>query len=215
MARILSSFEKFSKAFPNAAESKGDARLAALKIYFARGGVISVGKGAGNWPRLIYPSPLRVRQQISTISSLRGNYLGKRKDWHNLLQQARTYELRHNILKLSSPLFWKHVTKCIVDIDYRNDANAVKLPAHLVTDNRWKPMVKEFLDDVEYRKQLVETVQNSIVYSKNRRVARYAKELQAFRMGVSSKKIVEIDKKLSELDEQVRTLQIIMDWARN
>lgn len=214
MAGVISSFEKFAEQFPATATDKDSARIAALKSYFARGGVISIGKSENAWPRLVYPSPLRVKQQMAAINSVRGNYLGKKKDWERQSQQAKTYEIRCNLLKFSSPLYWKHTAKCLIDADYRSDTDQVKLPVHLVNDKRWEPMVREFVSDIEYRKQLVETVQNSIVYSKGRKVARYAKELQAFRIDISDKKIAEIGKKISELDAQIKTLQAILVWAR-
>ncbi|MBU0662703.1 MAG: hypothetical protein ABH854_02925 [Candidatus Diapherotrites archaeon] len=214
MALIISSFDKFSEKFPDAVATETDARVSALKTYFANGGVVNLGKSTGPWPKLIYPDPLRLQQQMKHVNELRSCYRGKKNDWQQKHTDAKTYELRHRAMKFSSPLYWKHVAKTLADPDYREDAKSVSLPVHLVNDIRWRPMVRMFVNDIEYRKQLVETVQNSIVYKDDRRVARYAKELQLFRAGVSEGKLGEIDKKLEQLDTQIKTFQVMEQWAR-
>ena len=110
-------------------------------------------------------------------------------------------------------LFWKHMAKCAVDPDYKNDSQKVKLPVHLVSDNRWKPMVKMFVQDLDYRKQLVQTVDESIVYKKEKRVAQYADLLQKFRMEQSNRKIDELKLKIGALEADISAMQELARWA--
>ena len=90
----------------------------------------------------------------------------------------------------------------------------VKLPAHLVGDDKWKPMVKMFVNDIDYRKQLSETVDKSIVYKNNKKVAQYADELKDFRMGVSDKQIKDLDKKIAKINELEVALKELQKWAK-
>ena len=83
-------------------------------------------------------------------------------------KSASNYHLTNQVLKLKEPLYWKHIAKMATDSDYRKDAETVKLPAHLVSDKKWQPMVKMFVNDLDYRKQLSETVRTSVVYKKEK-----------------------------------------------
>ncbi len=212
-ANIMSSFKAFSEKFGVKKKDKGP-RAEALKKYFEKGGVISVGKADKDWPRLIYPSPLRIRSQIKELNELKQQYVKKQSSWEKSFNDAKIYHLRNNILKYSEPLYWKHIAKCTTNKDYKNDTALVKLPIHLVPDPRWKPMIRMFVNDVEYRKNLVETVQNSIVYKKDKKVAKYANILQAFRMDISSKKIDSLKKKIDYLDNKIKTLETMLEWAK-
>lgn len=212
---IISSFKVFSEKYSiSKEEPTKNQRAEALKKYFERGGVVSVKKKSEGWPRLIYPSPLRIRNQIKELQTLKGKYLRMQRDWEKELSGAKAYHLRNNILKLSEPLYWKHLAKATTDKDYRQDAEQVKLPAHLVSDPRWKPMIKMFVNDIEYRKQLVETVQNSIVYRKDRRVAKYANILQSFKVDLSGRKIEILSKKIESINDEISALEAIFAWAK-
>ena len=212
-ANIVSSFKAFSEKF-DVKKNKPSPRAEALKKYFERGGVISVGRAEKGWPKLIYPSPRRIRSQIKELNELKQLYVKKQSNWEKSFNDARIYHIRNNILKYSEPLYWKHIAKCATNKDYKNDANLVKLPIHLVPDSRWKPMIRMFVNDVEYRKNLVETVQNSIVYKKDKKVAKYADILQAFRMDISSKKVDSLKKKIDYLDSEIKTLETMLEWAK-
>ena len=210
-ANIISSINAFDKAFP---DSPKDARYDALKKYFDRGGVINAVKTGKAWPKLVYPSPLRVDSQIKEFAKLKSLYESKHRDWQKKLSEAKTYHSKHQLLKFSDPLYWKHKSKTLTDSDYRSDAEKVSLPIHLVADVKWKPMIKMFINDLEYRKNLVETVQTSIVYKDSKKVAKYAYILQDFRIEVSTSKIADLSKKISALNEDIKSLELIKKWAK-
>ena len=214
-SRIISSFENFKKAFPKIEGIEGSAeRIEALKNYFKSGGVVSLGRADKDWPKLLYPSSRRIEQQLKEVQGLKAIFSKKHRDWKTNEASAKMYFLKHEVLKLSEPIYWKHLGKILFDRDYKEDAKAVKLPANLVSDKRWKPMIKTFVNDTEYRKKLVETVQHSMVYEKNKEVAAYAKELQEFRHGISTKKIDQIQEKINSLENEIKTLQIISKWSK-
>jgi len=75
-------------------------------------------------------------------------------------------------------------------------------------------MVKMFVNDIEYRKQLAETVNTSIVYKNNKRVAQFADDVQDFRIDASSKQVKELEEKLAEIDETVKALKEMQKWAK-
>ncbi len=208
---IISSYKSFSEKFPAAGDEK---RTAALKFYFQGGGVINaVKRGSAKWPKLIYPSQKRVDEQVREIEKLRDDLSKKEKEWKEKLSDAKSYHARHQIMKFSDPLYWQHTAKALSDKEYKKDAQTVGLPVHLVADKKWKPMVKMFMDDLEYRKNLVETVQTSIVYKKDRRVAKYADDIQGFRSEISASKLEELRKRIAALEGQIGALSEIRKWA--
>jgi len=215
VVQIISSFDKFSKVCKGLAFEKNPERVSALKHYFSKGGVIQISPGKNGWPKLIYPSPARLKQQINEVSALKGDFEKKQSDWRKKYFEASVYHITHNVKKLKEPLYWQHLAKAAADPDYRNDAAIVKLPVHLVADKRWKPMIKMFVTDLEYRKQLTETVQNSIVYKKDPRVAKFADTLQNFRMDESTKKIEFFQKKIDSLDQDISALNELLKWSKS
>lgn len=213
--RIISSFSVFSQAFPHLRIDKSnDARVIALQKYFSSGGVVSVKANGTKWPSLVYPHVSRLESQIEAAMSLKNKFEQEKGRWEKKLFGENFYHIKNNILKLSEPVYWKHLAKLVTSKDYNFDASQVSLPAHLVCDKRWKPMIKMFVENIEYRKQLVETVQQGIVYKDNKRVGKYANDLRDFRIGVSSKKVGLLKEKIESLDGQIKALQEIMQWAK-
>ena len=209
-SNIISSIKAFDGVF----EVPKDSRYEALEKYFARGGVINAVKTSKTWPKLIYPSPLRIEVQLKELNELKSVYDGKLRDWTKKLNDAKNYHAKNQLLKFSEPIYWKHVAKSLSDPDYKSDSGSVELPVHLVADPKWKPMIKMFVNDLEYRKNLVETVQNSIVYKKERRVAQYADVLQDFRSEMSTTKIEQISKKVEKLNIEIASLEAVRKWAK-
>ncbi len=214
---VISSFEKFLSLYPQLRDSgEKSERSEALKKYFAHGGIISVsGEASNGWPRLIYPSPLRISQQIDELSRAKGLFSKKKGDWKNEHFHASIYNTVNNVKKLKDALYWKHLIKFAVNPDYRADASKVRLPVHLVPDKRWRPMVCMFVNDLDYRKQLTETFESSIVYKKDKKLAKYADQLQEFRKGLSENKMGSLQKKIEGLESRIKCFQEILKWAKS
>jgi len=211
---IISNFRQLEQMMPKNFDVAADAsKVTAIKHYLSKGGVLHVAPSEGSWPKLLYPTKTHLRKKIEEMRFLREKYDSRLNSWQRKFNDAKSYHSIHNLKKLKEPLYWKHLAKCAVDRDYRADSEKVRLPVHLVADARWKPMVKTFVLDLEYRKQLVQTVDESIVYRKNKRVAQYADLLQSFRMEQSNRKIDELKQKLVVLDMDISAMQEIARWS--
>ena len=212
---IVSNFDDFSGRFPEAVkDAKAKDRVTAVERYFKRGGVLSLAKSGSGWPKLVYPTPLRLKDQIEQLQSLRQRFQSKHRDWSKRVNDAKVYHVRNNVLKFVEPLYWKHLAKITFDADYRKDADMVKLPVHLVADKKWKPMIKMFVSDFDYRKNLAETVDKSIVYKNDKRVGRYADELQGLRKEISEKKTNAFADKVRDMETDIKMMETILRWAR-
>lgn len=209
---VVANIKAFDKKFPKC--PKDSERRKSLEKYFAIGGVIKAYKSETEWPKLTYPSSVVLDSKISEVHEKKKFLEEKLKGWKKAHSAASNYHQVNDLLKLKEPLYWKHVAKMVADSDYRKDAEAVKLPAHLVGDKKWQPMVKMFVNDLDYRKQLSETVRTSIVYKKDKKVAKYADQLQDFRMETSGKQIKDIEDKVADYDATDKALREMQKWAR-
>ncbi|MDD3083718.1 MAG: hypothetical protein PHP82_01720 [Candidatus ainarchaeum sp.] len=208
---VFSNIESFKKKFSKI--PKGE-RLEALKVYFNSNGVIRAYTSEKDWPKLTYPNYFVLEKKLNELKSKRNLFEKNLASWEKKYSQAENYHRNNQIKKLKEPLYWKHKAKMIVDPDYRKDSEQVKLPVHLVSDDKWKPMVKMFVNDLDYRKQLAETVRESIVYKKDKKVAKYADELKDFRMKTSNKQVEELEKKIKKIEELEKSLKEIQKWAK-
>ncbi|MDO8627269.1 MAG: hypothetical protein Q7K42_02285 [Candidatus Diapherotrites archaeon] len=212
---IISNYENFVKAFAGFGDiSQDHPRIKALKQYFKTGGVISAISSTGKWPKIIYPSPFKLTHQINETRKILDNFLGKKDEWTKKYASAKLYNLKIHALKFFDPLYWQHVSKMVLDKDYSNDAGAIKLPAQMVVEPKYRPMIEMFVKDLDYRKQLTETVQTSIFYKNDKRVAKYAGELREFRITTSNRNLEIIQKKVDDLTNQINTLETILGWVR-
>ena len=211
---LISNFGQLEKFLPKDFKPEKDsARVTALKHYLSKGGVLHVSPSESEWPKLLYPTKLHLKKKIEETKHLQNQYNTRLDSWQKKFNGAKNYHSVHNLKKIKEPLFWKHMAKCAVDKDYRNDSEKIKLPVHLVADSRWKPMVKTFLKDADYRKQLVQTVDESIVYKDNRKVAQYADQLQDFRMEQSNRKVEELKQKVAALESDITAMHELAKWA--
>ncbi len=212
MHKVIASIKDFEKDFPKT--PKEGARIEALARYFAIHGVVKAIATEKEWPKLLYPDARVLESKIKEILEKKKIYSEKRGEWKKKHSSAANYHNVNQVKKFGEPLYWEHLAKTIVDAGYRKDADSVKLPIHLVADNKWKPMVKTFVKDIEYRKQLAETVNTSIIYKKDKKVAKYADELQGFRMGAAGKQVKELEEKLGELNATEKALREMQKWAK-
>ena len=212
MHGVISSIKDFESTFPKS--PKEGARKLALEKYFGINGVIKAIEGGKEWPKLVYPNNAVLDSKLKEIKEKKNIYSKKLNQWKGKHFSASMYHQVNQVKKFGEPLYWKHLAKSTIDSDYRKDADSVKLPAHLVSDKKWKPMVKMFVNDIEYRKQLTETVSTSMVYKNNRKVAQFADDLKEFRMEAADKQVKELEEKLVELESTEKSLKEMQKWAK-
>jgi hypothetical protein len=212
MKTIISSFPVFEKECPALPEN--NARTEALKKYFKNGGVISINEKKGTWPKLTYPSLARIRTQKKELEELKNIFEKKKKNWDQKKKEAQNYHQTQHMKKLTEPLYWKHFAKYITDKNYKKNTDTVKLPAHLAADPKWKPLIRTFLENEEYRNKLIETVENSIVYKGDQKLAKYADTLMTFRQEVTEKESKTLQKKIQKLKETINALNLMETWAK-
>lgn len=213
---IISSFEKFVNANPSLNMESNPTRANALKDYFSFGGFISlIPSSNGSWPKIIYPSKPRVLFQLNELSESKRLFESKLGDWKKKSAEAKSYKSRIFLKKFSEPVYWQHLMKKTLDKEYNESVNKVNLPVDLIADKKYKPMIETFFKDEEYRRQLIEAVDNSVVYKKDKRLGKHASYLQEFRKEISETKIKELTKRLDLIEKNISCLKEIMKWAES
>ncbi len=213
MASIISNYDTFKEKLNGINFDESKPLSKAIQHHFSKKGVISIKSKENGFPILTYPSKTILKSKMSVLNERKKSLHKHQSNWKQKRLEAKSYYLTNNVKKLSSPLYWKHVAKYATDKTYKADADKVKLPAHLVTDPRWTPMIKTFINDENYRKQLTETVDKSIVYKKDKKVARFADDLITFRITESDKKINELESKLNNIREDLFALNELLKWS--
>jgi hypothetical protein len=214
---IVSNFETFSQKFPQLVQSQKDSkRMNALRRYFDQKMVISLGSmpSDGTWPEIAYPTKLKLKNDLARIEKSRSDVAKRHSEWTGTLNKAKLDGATVHLKKFVQPTYWKHLSKRATDSDYRADVNAVQLPVHLVSHKRYKPMVEMFVNSLDYRKQLTETVQNSIVYKDKKQLGRYAEELQELREQRSQHTVDQTKKSLGEFDADIEMYRELLNWAK-
>lgn len=213
---VLSSFNAFETQFPELLEKfKESKRLLVLERYFTKGGVLSIGSQAnGEWPDMVYPTRLKLQKDIQRLEEQKKDLEKRISEWKNTKTQAEWKDFSNELKKFAEPVYWKHMQKYALDKQYRKDADSVKLPLKLVSEKRWKPMIEMFVKDLDYRKQLTETVETSVVYAQDKRVARFADLQKEFRLERSQKNLEQLTKKLEELNLDLAMLKELESWSK-
>lgn len=213
MAGVISNYNTFKEKLNSVTFDESKPLARALRHHFSKRGVISIKSKEKGFPDLTYPSKVILKSKISVLNERKKSFQKHQTKWKQKRLEAKSYYLTHNVKKLASPLYWKHVAKYATDKTYKADSDKVKLPAYLVTDPRWEPMIKTFINDENYRKQLTETVEKSIVYKENKKVARFADDLINFRLTEAEKQINEFESKLNEIREDIFSLNELLKWS--
>jgi hypothetical protein len=212
MVNVISNIEKFDEKFSEIPNNEN--RRNALIQYFKIGGVIKAYESDNEWPKITYPNYFVLERKLKELKEKKDVYNRNLSVWKKKYSTASRYHTTNQIKKLKEPLYWKHLAKMATSADYRKDADQVKLPVHLVGDDKWKPMVKMFVNDLDYRKQLSETVKTSIVYKKDKKVAKYADDLKDFRMNTSKKQMDMLEKKIDEIKKTESALKELQKWSK-
>ncbi len=212
---IISSFENFVNANPDLNTESNSERANALKDYFAFGGFLSMLPSGNGWPKLIYPSKQRIIFQLNELDLSRKLFESKLNDWKKKNSEAKNYKKTIFFKKFAEPVYWKHLMKTMTDKEYKHSTERVKLPVDLVADKKYKAMIETFLNDTEYRRQLIEAFENSVVYKKDKKLAKHASHLQELRKEISETKIKELTAKLESINKNINCLKEIMKWAES
>ncbi len=214
MARkVISKKDDLGNLFPDYVASLPDAEVDAIDRFFKKGNILSVLVKEEE-VSLIYPRTEFFLMRLASMENLYNDFRKRRDYWVNELKSIQMQEQTQKVKMLAHPLFWKHSVKKIVDSNYKKKADKVELPIHLVSDEKWKPMLETFIKDSEYRDRLSDTVENSIFYSDTKKLAQQAKDITEFKVSQSKRKIEEFQGKMKKLEHEIESYNAIQKFLK-
>ncbi len=211
--KVISKKDDLQELFPEYLAQLKEEEVQAIDRFFKKGNVVSL-LIKGEDISLIYPQSEFFLMRLARLENLLQDYKKRKKYWEKELQSALLEEGRRKIKMLAHPLFWQHSFKKIINSEYREKSEKVELPIHLVSDQKWKPMLEAFVKDPEYRERLTDTVENSIVYSDKRKLAQQAKDITNFKINQSKRKIEEFEKKIQKLEKELEAYNSILNFLK-
>lgn len=216
VVEVFDSLEKLSARFKETPFfARESPRKRALAHYFSRRGIVQLELDAESkdWPRLVYPTPEKLEEQITSLERKHRDQSSKKKEWQATHFKASSKEVMAHAKKLTDPLFWKHVAKSATDSNYRADARTIDLHSSLISDAKYRPMIEAFVENPEYRKQLTETVKTSPVYKNHKGLAKHADDRRQLQLEVSKSMLEQSDEQLKDYHAQLSALRELLKWS--
>ena len=193
-------------------------RKKALEHYFARKGIVqldldSVEKNPHAWPPLIYPPQEKLVAQIEELEKKQKVSFSNKWNWQLTHMKARTRDVVAHTKKLVDPLFWQHITKNATDKEYHDASKSIGIKSKLIANEKYRPMIQNFVHNPEYRAQLVETVKHSPAYRDHQGLARNAEQQKELQLHISQSQLDKTETRLQEVEAQLQSLRELLKWS--
>ena len=217
MPKVFSNYDALAKAFPKVVELGKEARHSrALKVYFENRGFLKVsdGSGSGEFPDVVYPDKGKLEELLKEVEQKKAKLSLELFNWRKKYYTAKNEDLLLHVKKLANSSYWKHVAKNVVDAEYRKDFEKANMQTTFAAHEKWNKMFNMFVDNSEYRKRLVETIDSSIVYSKEKALGQSSEKLKDFVIKTSSGKIKECTERIEKAREHVWALKELKSLVR-
>ncbi|GEM_PF-1651610 len=186
-------------------------RKKAVETYLETGGIIKIGEHKGNWPRLIYPTKEKLRQELDEVE----------KELAKLDKQLAEAKRRRNRLQTTpgkmvkvamDPLYWEHRMKLLKDREYREVYELVRPPFHLMHMPEWRKRLEVFVKSAEYRARLKEA-RLSKIGKRRELLDKEVERRMDFSRSVVDGLIEKLEAKRDKLVKRADALRTLMGWA--
>ncbi len=182
----------------------------ALALYFERGGLVKVSNNQSL--RILYPNKEKVKKEVSDLKKELSQINGKCKFWENTKRDAERYLNKLRIKKFYDKTYWKHIYKFITDKKYKDEFEKAKIPVDLVSDPKFKKIFEEFIKNQNYRDNLIQTMDNSIIYQ-NKGLGEQIIESIKIKNSIADKKLELFYKRKEFLETQIKAYKTILRWV--
>lgn len=212
---VFESFPKLEARFKDQAFLQTQpARKGAIVEYLSRKGVLQIDLAqTEGWPKLVYPSRDKIKTKLTELETEYVKQRQKKNSWQWTHFRAKSHKTFSHMKKVVDPLYWQHVTKSLTDKEYREDSKLIDLHSHLVSDEKYRPMIKAFVHNEDYRKQLAETVKTSIVYKDHKGLGKHSQDKQALQLQVSQSLLSKAHTSMTELKAQIHVYKELLKWS--
>ena len=212
MAITIGTFAEFKKLLPEGQENAYPKRQKAIAVYLAMGGVTKFEKGDG-FPRLIYPSPKRLEEQIAEAEEKLKSFDRQMMAWHKRHRHLKTNKATDVARLAADPLYWEHRAKLLADPSYRTTYELVRPPIHLLHRDKWRKRLKMFIRSKEYRLRLHEARVSKI----GKKRLPMDEEVEArfdFNRKMASSELSKLEEKRNRASEKLSAMRALLAWVK-
>jgi hypothetical protein len=163
---------------------------------------------------LIYPSKDIVEKELAQLLPERSKVMEKIEQWHKIKKDSEEFIQNNKISKFAKGTFWKHKMKETFDKDYKEDFKKIKIPIEYIGDESMRKLMDEFINNKEYRQNLIETIESSIVYRNKGIGEKVGKKLE-LQKEISKNKLDILRARKHKLDERINMYKTISRFIKN
>lgn len=182
----------------------------AMDTFLREGGIL---KTTGKTKlELIYPSKDIVDKELAELLPERTKVIEKIEQWHKIKKDSEEFIKNNKISKYIKGTFWKHKMKETFDKDYKEDFKKIKIPIEYIGDESMRKLMDEFINNKEYRQNLIETIESSIVYRNKGIGEKVGKKLE-LQKEISKNKLDILRTRKHKLDERIQMYKTILKFV--
>jgi len=212
--KTITDLSALKKSFPDIAEGDGHGTKGwAIRNYLKNRGIVKIDCDPNGVPiKLVYPDKLKLTNLLETSIRKRSIMREDLKKWKTRFNKAKNEKLVLNLKKLTMGDYWKHKAKYTTNRAYKDAWDKVEMDTEIVAHEKYGAMFSMFVNNDEYRNKLIDTVENSVVYSKDKKLAKNVESLREFKMKMSHNKIKSYQKRIDELSDYIKAMKILSNW---
>jgi len=178
----------------------------AMDTFLREGGIL---KTTGKTKlELVYPSKEIVDKELAELLPERSKVIEKIEQWHKIKKDSEEFIKNNKISKYMKGTFWKHKMKETFDKDYKEDFKKIKIPIEYIGEESMRKLMDEFINNKEYRQNLIETIESSIVYRNKGIGEKVGKKLE-LQKEISKNKLDILRARKHKLDERINMYKTI------
>jgi len=206
---IFTNIRDFENNYDEIKKLSEDDKLS-IDNYFCEGGLIKTsGK---NTIELVYPSKDIINKELNEIYAERSKVIERLEQWRKIKKDSEEFIEKNKIKKFLKTTYWKHKLKETTDKNYKTDFAKIRIPIEYIGDESMKKVIDTFISDSDYRKKLIETMDNSIVY-KNKGIGEKVLKKLDLQKEISKNKLDILNTRKNKLDNRIRFYKIILKWV--
>jgi hypothetical protein len=198
--------DKFSNFIKSSGASPRMSREEAGKAHLDNGGILKT-----DGDRLIFPDKNRIISQLEETAMRKDNLTAQLRFW-----QRQYRPLAGNVLEYAytatDPLFWEHMFKMSTERKYKDSFKKVDLPIKYMREEKYRKVIKAFVRDEQYRKNLV-SAKTSIVGKSGDSIKSAAEKGKEFKRKIIEEKIKKIKHERDYFLEREAVLLALLDWS--
>ncbi|HID09627.1 TPA: hypothetical protein EYP13_05330 [Candidatus Micrarchaeota archaeon] len=200
---LISSWNDLVKNFPELARQADRPEVDAIREYLKSGGIIKVADGKDF--KIVYPTRKMIDERISALRKQRAYFLKQ-------VQKLRSLERELVPVRLAfDSLYLRHQLKLLADRDYREAFRRLGFSWEHFLDPRTRKIIKQFMDDPDYRSRVLQALDESPVY-RSRRFGSISDAYRNTRRELINRKVKVLQKKVEHLERQITMLSLLKRW---